>query len=83
MVEYLEDNFTDIKYISKPLKNPYFTASGYGNKLPTEYAVIFNNRLHRVYAICYSNVASFYVISQKKKYFVNEHKLEEVRDSLK
>lgn len=39
-----------------------YTATGYGNKLPSRYMVRFNSRWYRVYSICYSNVSSEYVI---------------------
>lgn len=38
------------------------TASGYGSKLVTPYLASVAGRFRRVYAICYSNVASYYVI---------------------
>lgn len=37
------------------------TASGYGNRLPTQHMVKYRNRWRRVYAICYSNCATHYV----------------------
>ncbi len=41
-------------------KNP--SRTGYGSKLPTEHSVHFNGRWRRVYAICHSNVSTFYII---------------------
>lgn len=39
-----------------------YTASGYGNKIPTIYKVIVQGRWRRVYSRCFSNVSSEYVI---------------------
>jgi len=38
------------------------TASGYGKQLNTGYMVHYDGRLRRVYAVCYSNVSSLYVL---------------------
>ena len=46
------------------------TASGYGNKLTTPYKAKYNGRLYRVYAICYSNCASNYIIVRSNKIFL-------------
>lgn len=52
--------------------NLSYTASGYGNKLPTQYMVrVFSQRWHRVYCICYSNVGTCYVIIKGKRYIVD------------
>ena len=38
------------------------SVSGYGNRIPTAHMIkLSNNRWYRVYAICYSNVASYYI----------------------
>ena len=37
------------------------TATGYGSRLNTGYKVMYAGKLRRVYAICYSNCASYYV----------------------
>ena len=49
------------------------TASGYGSKLTTEHMVKIAGRRgvwRRVYAVCYSNAASFYVLLDGKRVFV-------------
>jgi hypothetical protein len=48
------------------------TASGYGKKLKTEWIVRIENRWHRVYCVCYSNVGTCYVIRKGKRYIVRE-----------
>ena len=37
-----------------------YTASGYGNRIPTEWVVTDEGRRKRVYAICYSNTSTLY-----------------------
>lgn len=38
------------------------TVSGYGGKLPTSYRLTYAGRNRRVYAMCYGNAASLYVM---------------------
>jgi len=48
------------------------SVSGYGNRIPTQYRVrTIDNRWRRVYAICYSNVATLYVRHGKVVTIVN------------
>ena len=47
-----------------------YTATGYGSKIPTRYMVKTNNRWYRVYSICYSNVATDYIVSKGEKIVV-------------
>jgi hypothetical protein len=47
------------------------TASGYGKKIPTRYKLWHNNRLHRIYACCFSNVATTYIISCNRTIIVD------------
>jgi hypothetical protein len=47
------------------------TASGYGKKLVTVYKVRYNNKLYRVYSMCYSNVSAEYILIKKEKHVVN------------
>ena len=58
------------------------TATGYGRKLTTEYKITLpgHPRAYRVYAICYSNVASFYILRRGKRLFLRDWELEEARD---
>lgn len=44
------------------------SATGYGSKIPTRFMVeCSDNRSRRVYAICYSNAASLYIIVGGKR----------------
>lgn len=60
-----------VEHKEKPLThhklNLSYTATGYGNKLPTRYMVYYNKRWYRVYSICYSNVSTEYVLINNKK----------------
>ena len=38
-----------------------YSATGYGSRLPTRYMVQYLGRWRRVYARCWSNVASYYI----------------------
>ncbi len=46
------------------------TASGYGSRLTTTKKVKYNNRWYRVYATCYSNVASCWIKVKGNKLFL-------------
>ena len=46
------------------------TASGYGKKLTTRYKVKYQGRMRRVYAVCYSNVASYYIFVKGEKLYL-------------
>lgn len=50
------------------------SSSGYGRKIPTQYTVVSpsDNRTRRVYAICFSNAASFYCLSYGKMLFLQD-----------
>jgi len=69
-IEYIEPE----KTISAPLewqkRGLSQTATGYGAKLATCEKALHNGRLYRIYAICYSNAASYYIISRGKKLFI-------------
>jgi hypothetical protein len=59
------------------------TATGYGSKLTTEYMLHLPDSSHsyRVYAICWSNVASFYILRRGQRLFLHDAELEEERDA--
>jgi hypothetical protein len=71
MINYLEDYFSHYTvHIDPPKRLPRRTLSGYGAKIATSYVVRFahTTRKHRVYATCYSNQASFWVLIGGDKY---------------
>ena len=61
------------------------TATGYGRKLTTEYMLHVPDapRPYRVYAICYSNAASFYILRKGQMLFLHDYELENARDLAK
>ena len=58
------------------------TATGYGRKLTTEYMLHLpdSKQSYRVYAICFSNVASFYILRKGERLFLHGYELEDARD---
>ena len=54
-----------------------YSRTGYGSKLPTGYMVNDGTRNRRVYAICYSNAASFYVLVKGDKLFIQNYRFHE------
>jgi hypothetical protein len=66
----------------------FYTASGYGAKIPTEYMVKVNgeNRWRRIYCCIYSNSGILYVIVNKQKMYFSinlDHKIENMRDDFR
>jgi hypothetical protein len=64
MIKYLEDHFSNYTVdIEPPKRLPRVNVNGYGHKIPTSYVVNFRQpgKKCRVYATCWSNVASFWV----------------------
>ena len=47
------------------------TASGYVSRIPTRHMLHINGRWQRVYAMCYSNVATCYIFKNGKKIIVD------------
>ena len=45
--------------------------SGYGSKLPTCYMLHIGNRWRRVYAICWSNVSTCYIIKNGERIVID------------
>ena len=65
-ITYVPDNFiTEFEETKTPRNR---SLSGYGSKIPTCLkAKCMDGRTRRIYAICYSNAASYYIIVNKKK----------------
>lgn len=76
-MKYLE-NF-DVVYWPTG-RGTYANQSGYGNKIPTTRMVILRDDKkkikRRVYAICWSNVASFYIIKDGERIFIRDSDLQ-------
>ena len=77
MVNYLGDIKGDTYSIFRTETYPRNrNVSGYGSKIPTEHMVKFGKRTYRVYAICWSNAASFYVVIGGQRYFIHDYHLD-------
>src|SRR5574344_2137166 len=68
-VGYVDLELSDIKAVYRTRKIPrHYSATGYGRKIPTQYLIqTIDNRIHRVYCICYSNSGSLWINYQGKK----------------
>lgn len=53
------------------LKGLWYTATGYGSKIPTIYKARYNNKFYRVYSSCFSNVSTQYITVNKVKTIIN------------
>lgn len=73
-IENLPDNTKIIVTQHTPKYTP--TASGYSAKIPTRFMAMVNNRFYRVYAGCYSNVASYYVLIKGERVYVPDYILD-------
>lgn len=49
-------------------------ADGYGSKIPTDHQVqlVGETLWRKVYAVCFSNVASFYILTNGKKLYIRD-----------
>lgn len=60
------------------------TATGYGRKLVSPYILTTpDGKAHRVYAVCFSNCASHYVIIKKQEVYLRDGELETARDLMR
>ena len=48
-----------------------YTASGYGDKIPTQHMVKMGSRLYRVYCRIFSNVGTCYIQCKEGRYIVD------------
>ena len=79
---------TDSKYLPTTLPiiitkdyPPNRYAQGYGRKIPTRFMVIDGRYKRRVYAHCFSNSASFYVLIKDRRVWLHDYHLEDARDA--
>jgi hypothetical protein len=47
------------------------TATGYGSKLTTTKMLRHNNRWHRIYCMCWSNIGTCYILSRGQQIIVS------------
>ena len=83
-VQYLEDHFANYTVnIEPPKRLPRVRLDGYGHKIPTSYVVNFSQpkKRCRVYATCWSNVASYWVTRNGKAYHLQSWDFEKSNDA--
>ena len=74
MVKYINEIKGDAYQVIKSTTCPQNrSAAGYGGKIPYPYYVVDSHTSikRRVYAICYSNAASHYVLIKGEMYFLH------------
>lgn len=81
-MEYLDSKYGKyhIEKTSTCPKN--HRADGYGSRIPTPFVLKLQfqeKTYYRVFAVCWSNVASFYVRIGGNRYFLHDYELEEAR----
>lgn len=83
-MQYFEPPYkVTIKMLSWQRQGLQQTASGYGRKLTTVYILESpDGRKRRVYAVCYSNAASFYIIVNGEPVFLRDYQLQDARDQV-
>jgi hypothetical protein len=74
MIKYIDSTSDDFAQapLEWQLAGRWQTASGYGQKITTIYKVPHNGRLYRVYATCFSNCASHWIMSKGEKLHVRD-----------
>lgn len=72
-LKYILDSWIVTNTCDAPL---YYSATGYGSKIPTDYTVFDGKRNRRVYAICYSNCASHYVLVKGEQLFIQDYRFQ-------
>lgn len=74
-VRYLQDHFTRIEADSDDCPPYGQSASGYGRKIATPYKLRLNGKgpWRRVYAVCFSNVASHYVLVKGQAFYLGQY----------
>lgn len=71
-ITYLKDQSEEYQVIRKPNNMFPRSRTGYGAKIKTDYCVKMRNRLYRVYATCYSNCASLWILAGGKTLHLSE-----------
>ena len=51
--------------------NSGHNVTGYGKKLSTDYKIMFEGRVYRVYCSIYSNAGTCYIITKGQKIIIN------------
>jgi hypothetical protein len=71
-IEYVAEGFI-VKWIEDKQAPLNRSETGYGPKIPSRYRVkCSDNRTRRIYAVCYSNAASHYVIVNGRALYIRD-----------
>ena len=70
VIRYVDNGVLEYHPLRWHLKGLQQTASGYGSKLTTRYKTRYNDRLYRVYCICFSNSGTCYIISKGERLYI-------------
>lgn len=71
MMQYVEEDFIQ-DWIIDDVYPPNRSRTGYGPMIPTQYRIkCTDKKIRRVYAICYSNVSSHYILVDDVKTFIH------------
>ena len=73
-INYVPDLFFySVETTDTPRHN---SSTGYGSKIPTQYLLhCADGYKRRVYARCYGNAASMYIVVQGKKFYLHDYQL--------
>lgn len=72
-VRYLADVHPDYRAVWRPFTGHPSSGrdvSGYGRRIPTDWAIQLGNRWHRVYVCCYSNTGTAYIRTKSDPFLV-------------
>ena len=68
-INYCDDIIEEVKIVDVPRTGQ--TASGYGSKIPCRYKVRIGKIWYRVYAVCFSNAGSLYIVRNGSRPYIN------------
>jgi hypothetical protein len=69
--------YANVQKVRKQV-NPQRSPHAYGKRLPTRWEVFDGKRWRKVFAICFSNAATYYIRVKKEVQFVRDADLEAV-----
>ena len=64
---YLDMSTVEARQTTEPTRG---TRSGYGSKLPIPLKLKLAKRWHRVYAVCWSNAATYYIVKGGQPHYI-------------
>ena len=68
VINYIDESLCSVVYWC--FTGQWSSSTGYGSKIPSHYGLLYGGRRYRVYAICFSNVASYYVTIRGDRLYV-------------